>query len=662
MVPKKKPVILTYSQKHELCVYANNNRSLTRKQYIDWVEQKWGNSSGLSILKVQKPNQSTELHFEVDHFKSLELHFEADHFKSQNSISRRTTLRVRNSFRGGLYDISKVWKSFIGGLLSERSGPNYFKGADYDISKSRTPLEADYDISKTFHFEDWTLFEDLVTIFEDYFEGPDEAQTPFKDPGRRNTVYLLKVCGWIPRRNFEGLGLPEMLQNFEGLRLLDEDFEDLRTEVTNPEQKRYRSVMCLKLELALKEFMLRYQHQTILSDAILIEKAKLLASELGVPEDTLQFSSGWLQGFKKRNGIRQEKLHGKAASSDQTAIDEALPLLHSKCTRTRSNTSHKMYFQMKKNERLSIALCANADGLHKLDPLIIGKFAKPRCFKNVNINNLPMKYQNNNKAWMIITLFQEWLQEFDYQVAQKHRGWNNVMAETIYNCWHHTKILPIDTNVDPDFPLDDCNVSDELTNALNALNFLDIMELEEYLTISEENIVSETHDNDEIIAEIVNNFKKKSNENNTDNDLDEVDDSIEEKVISFNIALKSLKKVNTFLLQQENVYEELKLMNLLEKFVKKKQKNSMQQTTINQKSTEEIHQILVDAHLNSDQDHLEFYYNNEEEIIIEEKEELNINKILNLDAFVVDIPMDENEKHDIECDPAAEANKIVNTM
>ncbi|GBB96480.1 hypothetical protein RclHR1_27650001, partial [Rhizophagus clarus] len=50
-------------------------------------------------------------------------------------------------------------------------------GADYDISKSETLLEADYNISKiqTFHFKNWTLFEDLVTIFKDYFEGPDEA-------------------------------------------------------------------------------------------------------------------------------------------------------------------------------------------------------------------------------------------------------------------------------------------------------------------------------------------------------------------------------------------------------------------------------------------------------------------------------------------------------
>ncbi|CAG8738012.1 13149_t:CDS:1, partial [Rhizophagus irregularis] len=35
--------------------------------------------------------------------------------------------------------------------------------------------------------------------------------------------------------------------------------------------------------------------------------------------------------------------------------------------------------------------------------------------------NLPMTYQNNSKAWMLTTLFQEWLQEFDYQVGIKHR-------------------------------------------------------------------------------------------------------------------------------------------------------------------------------------------------------------------------------------------------
>ena len=132
------------------------------------------------------------------------------------------------------------------------------------------------------------------------------------------------------------------------------------------------------------------------------------------------------------------------------------------------------------------------------------------------------------------------------------QGWNNVTAKTIYNCWCHTGILPINTNIELDFPLDDDYeiFDDKLTDALKALNFSNMMELEEFLTIPEEKIVCEILDDDEIITDLVNNFKKKSNEEETNN-LDEMDDSIEEEVISFNVALESLKKVHTFLLQQE---------------------------------------------------------------------------------------------------------------
>ncbi|RGB40214.1 hypothetical protein C1646_664019 [Rhizophagus diaphanus] len=106
-----------------------------------------------------------------------------------------------------------------------------------------------------------------------------------------------------------------------------------------------------------------------------------------------------------------------------------------------------------------------------------------------------------------------------------------------------------------------------------------------------------------------------------------------------------------------------------------------------ERSAEKIHQIFVDAHLNSDQDLLELeddlpdYYINEE-IVIDEKEELDLDKGLNLDTFIinnlediiedsidniesnndeVEESMDENE-NDIEWDPVAEADEIVDTM
>ena len=86
-------------------------------------------------------------------------------------------------------------------------------------------------------------------------------------------------------------------------------------------------------------------------------------------------------------------------------------------------------------ERLSVTLCANADGSHKLKPLIIGKFKRPCCFKNIRIQTMPMTYCNNAKAWMIMLLFQEWLQEFNRQVGLKHRGQRVLLL--LDNCSSH---------------------------------------------------------------------------------------------------------------------------------------------------------------------------------------------------------------------------------
>ena len=55
-------------------------------------------------------------------------------------------------------------------------------------------------------------------------------------------------------------------------------------------------------------------------------------------------------------------------------------------------------------------------------------------------------------------------------------------------------------------------------------------------------------------------------------------DSTEVVTISTNVALKSLNTMHIFLLQQENSNEHLKLVNTIEKFIRKKQT----QTTINQ--------------------------------------------------------------------------------
>ena len=141
----------------------------------------------------------------------------------------------------------------------------------------------------------------------------------------------------------------------------------------------------------------------------------------------MQFSSGWLHKFKERNGIRLRKLHGEASSINQDVVIESRLSLQEKMSSYPAERIYNMdetglFYRLepdtllatlrlsgrkKDKERLSIALCTNADGSHKLKPLVIGKYAKPRCFKNVNLSNLGITYRNNKRAWMLATLFQE---------------------------------------------------------------------------------------------------------------------------------------------------------------------------------------------------------------------------------------------------------------
>src|SRR6185369_4093776 len=51
----------------------------------------------------------------------------------------------------------------------------------------------------------------------------------------------------------------------------------------------------------------------------------------------------------------------------------------------------------KNKERLSVALCCNGAGSHTMKVLVIGRVAKPRCFKNINLANLGVMYRYNKK-------------------------------------------------------------------------------------------------------------------------------------------------------------------------------------------------------------------------------------------------------------------------
>jgi DDE superfamily endonuclease/Tc5 transposase DNA-binding domain/CENP-B N-terminal DNA-binding domain len=160
-------------------------------------------------------------------------------------------------------------------------------------------------------------------------------------------------------------------------------------------------------------------------------------------------SNGWLAGFKQRYGLKSYRMHGEAGSSplenlpafrqqirEKLALfdlenifnaDETALFFRMLPTQTLATTAQKG--TKKDKERVTILLTANATGTTKLKPLIIGRSAQPRyvsgafsllnvsiytvsprCFGRTKMSSLPhVTYRSNQKAWMTMTVFEEWL-------------------------------------------------------------------------------------------------------------------------------------------------------------------------------------------------------------------------------------------------------------
>ncbi len=103
-------------------------------------------------------------------------------------------------------------------------------------------------------------------------------------------------------------------------------------------------------------------------------------------------------------------------------------------------------------------------------------------------------------------------------------------------------------------------LDEELNEVIKVLYLPNMMQVKEFLTIPEEDIVYDIPN----ILKFENMFK-----NGLVDHPDEIDDSIEIEIINVSNAIQSLKTLNLFLLQQKNASEQVKLMGKIEKFIKK---------------------------------------------------------------------------------------------
>jgi DDE superfamily endonuclease/Tc5 transposase DNA-binding domain/CENP-B N-terminal DNA-binding domain len=178
-------------------------------------------------------------------------------------------------------------------------------------------------------------------------------------------------------------------------------------------------------------FLTQRQRNCPVSGPMLKARAKVEFEKLHPGKSgSFSASNGWLSNFKKRHGIRHLKICGEILSNDTTQItpfihqlravvnemgitdaqlynaDESGLYYHLLPDRTFVAASEKTAPGRKvRKERITFLLCANADGTHKMQPLVIGKSANPRCFKGFKN---PLEYANSKKAWMNSQLFYNW--------------------------------------------------------------------------------------------------------------------------------------------------------------------------------------------------------------------------------------------------------------
>ncbi|XP_014260374.1 tigger transposable element-derived protein 6 [Cimex lectularius] len=196
------------------------------------------------------------------------------------------------------------------------------------------------------------------------------------------------------------------------------------------------------IDKAVLEWFQRVRAQKIpISGPIIQAKALEVAQELG--DTGFKASNGWLQRFRTRHAIKFKAICGESGSVNEYTVEEWTSKIESiiegyapkdvfNADETglfyRALPDKTLCFKGENcaggkvaKERLTVLLCASMTG-EKIKPLVIGKAAKPRCFKGVNMETVGVSWKFNSKAWMTTDIMREWLEQLDNKMrAQKRK-------------------------------------------------------------------------------------------------------------------------------------------------------------------------------------------------------------------------------------------------
>lgn len=191
------------------------------------------------------------------------------------------------------------------------------------------------------------------------------------------------------------------------------------------------------IDAAMLQWVLEKTSEKVpLSDSAIQAKAKQLAQVLGTTD--FKASNGWLYKFKERHGFAL-KSGSKEEGSRSTLEDmgagvcglgnyhHALldhdPVRVYSCCETSilykrapfGNGCEPSPESCSPDDRLTVLLCCNASGTHKIKPLVINSQRETQEVRE-NMPKLPVTYAWQRSSFMTSNIFQQWLWEFEKQV------------------------------------------------------------------------------------------------------------------------------------------------------------------------------------------------------------------------------------------------------
>ena len=177
-----------------------------------------------------------------------------------------------------------------------------------------------------------------------------------------------------------------------------------------------------------------------ITDSIIKQKGMKFAELLN--NQDFSGSSGWLTNFKQRYSIREYSKHGEAQSAPLEQLPEMRRDLQNilkeyqlndifncdetglfwKMEPTRGLSTAPLSGTRQDKDRVTILLTCNATGTEKLPLLFIHKYQTPRPLRGIDKKTLPVDYYWNSKAWMQVSIWNEYLKNLDIRMRTKQRN------------------------------------------------------------------------------------------------------------------------------------------------------------------------------------------------------------------------------------------------